>query len=292
MNASNCCTPCQSLEVVDVPGTEGAAGAAGAAGTDGVNAFTVLTAALTLPAIGANETLFVADNSWAIVGQTIVVSDPSPGVDFGTFQVVSKTGTTAITATFIGASGDSAPGSVIAIGGGVSPGGAPGTLSAALPTALTDNSTGTASNTIAVGTGKFTHSIFFRAAAITGNVLLYTYTPGFAFKIVRISSSVVDAITTAARAATLTTAIAATPTTGGVVTLAGAYALGAEQASSAAITAANTGTSAQAITVTASAVTAFAEGGFMLHMEIQNTDSANAIASLADHTNDLITSLS
>lgn len=146
---------------------------------------------------------------------------------------------------------------------------------------LTDNSTGTPSTTIAAGAGKFTHSVFFRAAAITGNVLLYTYTPGFAFKILRISAACVDAVTTGAKAATLTTAINAVDTTGGIVILSGAYALGAQQASSAAITAANTGTAAHAITVTASSVTAFVEGGFMLHFEMQNMDTANAIASIA-----------
>lgn len=165
-------------------------------------------------------------------------------------------------------------------------------LGAAIPTVLTDNSTGTASNVIAAGAGQFIHSVYFRAAAITGNVLLYTYTPGFAYKIVRISAAIVDAITTGAKAATLTTAIAGTPTTGGVVTISGTYALGAEQASSSAITAANTGSTVQAITVTASAVTAFAEGGFMLQFQLQNMDTANAVASLSDHVNDVVDTLS
>jgi hypothetical protein len=163
--------------------------------------------------------------------------------------------------------------------------------SAAPPTALTDNSTGTQSNIISAGAGQFTLSVHFRAAGITGNVLLFTYTPGYRFKIIRISAAIVDAITTGAKAATLTTAIAGTPTTGGIVVLAGAYALGAEQASSAGVTALNVGTNANAITVTASSVTAFIEGGFSFNIELQNMDTADAVASLAKHVNDLITSL-
>lgn len=158
-------------------------------------------------------------------------------------------------------------------------------------TTLTDSTTGSAAATVAAGLGKFTHSVYFRAAAITGNVLLYTYTPGFKFKILRISASCVDAVTTGAKAATLTTAINAVNTTGGVVVLAGAYALGAEQASSAAITAANTGTSAHAITVTASSVTAFVEGGFMLHFEMQNMDTADGAATLIAEQAKTITEL-
>lgn len=157
-----------------------------------------------------------------------------------------------------------------------------------LTASLTDNSTGTASTvTIAAGAGKSTLAVYFRAAAITGNVLLFTYTPGYKFKITRISAACVDAVTTGAKAATLTTAIGGTPTTGGIVVLSGTYALGAEQASSAAVTALNTGTSAQAITITASSVTAFVEGGFMVYIEIQNMDTADAIAAFANQINNL-----
>lgn len=168
-------------------------------------------------------------------------------------------------------------------------------LAAALPAAVDYSALTTAGavNNLAVatGAGQFTLSVHFRAAAITGNVLLFTYTPGYKFKIIRISAAIVDAITTGAKAATLTTAIAGVPTTGGIVALAGAYALGVEQASSAAVTALNTGTNANAITVTASAVTAFIEGGFMLNIELQNMDTADAVASLGKHITDLITSL-
>ena len=286
--ASDCCGPCPTSTVVEIPGTEGDPGQSGSDGADGISAFTLLTSDLTLPVGPGPVSMQVAENAWAVIGQTIFASD---GTDWGTFTVTGLTGSTVIDADWDDAPNDSAGGSVIGTGGQVTPSGQTGALSAALPTAITDNTTGTASNSLDDGTGQFTHSIYFRAAAITGNVLVYTYTPSYRFKIVRISASVVDAITTGGSAATLTTAIAGTPTTGGIVIMSGTYALGAEQASSAAITALNVGTSAEAVTVTASAVTPFVEGGFMLHMQIQNMDSADTAASLADHINDLITAL-
>jgi hypothetical protein len=258
-----------------------------------VNAFTLTTSTILFPASSGPViagTSFV-DSSWMAIGQVLIITDPN-GTDWGSFRVLTLPNGTSATLQWLDYSGD-APGTTttLAIGAKVSPSGVEPVLAAPLPTAFTDNSGGTPSDTIAAGAGEYIHSIYFRAAAITGNVLLYTYTPGFNFKIKRISASVVDAITTGAKAATLTTSIGGTPTTGGVVVMAGAYALGAEQASSAVISGANIGTTVQAITINASSVTAFIEGGFMLNLEIQNLDSANAIASLADHVNDLITSL-
>jgi len=288
---ANCACPCPTPEVVEVPGGPGENGAPGAAGTNGVSVFTVTTGDAVFANAIDTVQVSVENNVMFAIGQTVFGADPTGGTDHGTFEVISLTGTTVIGLRATDAPGDTALPFTIGSGGKITATGATGALAGALPAAITDNSTGTASDIVSAGVGKFVHSIFFDAVAITGNVLLYTYTPGFAFKILRISASIVSAITTGARAATLTTAIAGTPTTGGVVTVAGAYALGDEQASSAAITAANTGTNVQAVTVIASAVTAFAEGGFMLHLEIQNMDTANAIASLADHVNDLITAL-
>lgn len=93
------------------------------------------------------------------------------------------------------------------------------------------------------------------------------FTPGFAGRILSVGFQDTVAVTTAAKAATLTTNIAAAPVTGGVVALAGLYAVGALQAGTA-VTAANTFTAAQAITVVASAVTAFAEGAGVLLITI------------------------
>lgn len=292
------CVPCCStVQVTNIPGTS----TTGLPGDDGISSYAILSLQMNpVPADGFTTGSIAfsgpgtTPTQWMVVGQVVVMGNNLAPllVNGGPFTFIVTSVDDAFHATFdrLAAPNDSA---TLILDAGVLcvPGGYPGVLAAALPTAITDNSTGTASNTIAVGAGQFTLSIYFPAVAITGNVLLYTYTPGFKFKIKRISASVVEAITTGGRAATLTTAIAGNPTTGGIVIMSGAYALGAEQASSAAITGANTGSSVQAITVTASAVTAFAEGGFMLNIQLQNMDTADSIASLADHVNDLITSL-
>lgn len=286
--AGNCDCPCPDPTITEIPGAPGENGAAGAAGSNGINAFTVTTADITLPASAGPVVLptTVGVSSWAGIGQVIFISD---GTNWGHFEVLTIPSAASFTLEWLQYPGDAVGTTVIATGATVSPSGEIPQFSP--PTSLTVPSGLTASDIIADGIGQYTHSIYFRAAAITGNVLLYTYTPAFAFRIIRISASVVDAITTGARAATLTTAIGGTPTTGGVVVVSGTYALGAEQASSAAVSGANDGTSIQAITITASSVTAFAEGGFVLNIQMQNLDSANAIASLADHINDLITAL-
>lgn len=283
MNVSPCIPCCSTPQIVDVPGSPGLAGADGAAG---VNAFTTTISTITIVNPGDTFTgIQVVDASWIAIGQTIFISD---GTEWGTFTVTNVVGNL-LDLTYLGAPGDT-PG-VIAAGALVTPTGTPGALAAPLPNAITDNSTGTASDIIAVGAAVHTLSVHFRAAAITGNVLVFTYVPGYKFKILKISASVVDAISTGGKAATLTTAIAGTPTTGGIVIMSGTYALGATQASSAAVTGANTGSAADAITVTASSVTAFSEGGFELEFKLQNMDTADAIASLSKHVNDLITSL-
>lgn len=287
---TDCNCACPTPEVTAIPGTEGAAGEA-TNGTDGVNAYTLTTGASSPATFNKGDTgitVNVVNASWVAIGQNIAISGAGLDDNAGYFLVTAKTAT-ALTLTYLdtGANDD---GQGVDSGVTVSPAG-PGFFPGTAPTSITDNSGGSASDTIAAGAGQFTHSVYFPAPAITGNVLLYTYTPGFAFKILKISASIVSAITTGGKAATLTTAINGTPTTGGVVVMSGAYALGSQQASSAAITGFNTGNNAQAITVTASSVTAFAEGGFMLHFEIQNTDSSDAIASMSDHINDLITAI-
>jgi len=305
MPATSSCTPCcdTTLVTAQVPGPTGQ------------SAYTETVGAITIPgAAGAAGTIEVGNSDWIAVHQILFISDET---NYGHFEVTSIPDSTHIAISWLDYNGDNGAGLTIAIGAKVAAAGPTLTTpislanggfgasnadegaarSVLLETALdaeatfTDNSTGAATNTIAAGAGKFTLSVYFRANAITGNVLLYTYTPGFAFKIIRISAAVCDAITTGAKAATLTTAIAGAPTTGGIVIMSGTYALGAEQASSAAITAAQSGSSAQAITITASAVTQFSEGGFMLNLEIQNMDTANAIASLAAKQNTVLTAL-
>jgi len=290
-----CCNSCDPESVVEIPGTQGASGADGA---DGQGAYTTTLADFVIPATNANVSnpdgfVYLANTSWLVVGQTIFISDD---VDGATFEVMSVA-VGKISAKALGHTGDTAAGSTINTGAKAVAAGTQPPLAAALPTAVVDvGLTGApvnAVNTAAfqIGCAESTLTINFVASAITGNVLLYTNTPGHRFRIRKISASCVGAVTTGAKAATLTTAIGGTPTTGGIVILSGAYALGSQQASSAGITAADTGTSAQAITITASSVTAFIEGAFCVHITIQNLDTADALVTLSKHVNDLITAL-
>lgn len=151
---------------------------------------------------------------------------------------------------------------------------------------ITDNSTGTASTTLAAGVGVQTIALFVNLADIAAADLLTTYTPGYAFKILKMDFAVEKAATTAAKAATLTPKISGTALTGGVLALTSANCTpqGAVVAGTA-VTAANTGSKTDTISITGSSVTTFVEGAGWLLLEIQNMDTANAIASLAAYAN-------
>ncbi len=104
------------------------------------------------------------------------------------------------------------------------------------------------------------HNLYLPLADITA-ATLYTYTPAIAGRIISIKATVETVSSTTTKAATLTWAIATTPTTGGALALttANTNAKGAVVAGSA-ITAANAFTNAQALTLVGSSVTAFIEG--------------------------------
>jgi hypothetical protein len=150
--------------------------------------------------------------------------------------------------------------------------------------ALTDSTTGTAGTTLAAGTGVQTVAIPVILNKITGAAdVLTAYTPGYRFKILSVSFAVSSPVTTAAKAATLTFKIGSTVTTGGAMALTSANCtpLGALVAGSS-ITAANVGLSTDTITLAATAVTAFAEGEGYVLVRLQNMDTADAAASLAN----------
>lgn len=289
----DCCCESTYTAPVNIPGTGGPTGPAGADGTDGVNAFTTLTADFTIPAVGANASATVANNSWAAIGQAVFLSD---GTDVGTFEVVSKTGTTVMSLQFLGVSGDSSPGIVINSGGAVSPAGHPSALSAALPNAMTDNSTGTASDTIAAGVGVYDLTIphTFEAGAGAGEVVT-AITIGHAFKILA-WTFITDVPGVGAGASRVFNMEIGTTDVGTVVstvtaTEASTSAKG-ELTAGTAVSGANTGTAADTFSIeVAAGGTAFTAGSGSFIVRLQNMDSANAVASLADHVNDLITAL-
>lgn len=159
--------------------------------------------------------------------------------------------------------------------------------------ALTDSSTGTAANTLAAGVGCTTLAFFLNLASIAGNGdLLTNYTPGYKFKILSVDFRVCKAVTTGSKAATLNLEIGTTDLTGGVVALTSANCTPAGAAvAGSAVTAANTGSSSDTISIEASSVTAFVEGDGWLLVKIQNMDTADAIASIAQRVNKFRTDL-
>jgi hypothetical protein len=113
--------------IYQVPGPAGAAGADGADGADGIDAYTETSAAFTMPAAAASVSVSVDDNSWmsptsgGTNGQVVHVQNA------GYMLVASKTGTTTVSLTNLGYTGNAVAGTVIPIDSRVSPGGIKGT---------------------------------------------------------------------------------------------------------------------------------------------------------------------
>ncbi len=140
--AQSCCNPCPEIQATSIPGVEGAPGSDGAAGQPGSSAFTLTTADFAVPAVAADVSVTVADNSWMSVGQNVFVEGPA------NFTVTSKAGTTAVVLNFLGYIGDVAPGTNIPAGSQISPGGIQGST-VADPLPLANGGTGGATRTAA-----------------------------------------------------------------------------------------------------------------------------------------------
>lgn len=155
----------------------------------------------------------------------------------------------------------------------------------ASPTAetLTDSTTGTASNTLAAGVGKYLLSVPVNLATVADGDVLTSLPIPHKFKILSVDAYCTQEVTTAAKATTLNVEIDTTDLTGGAVALTSANlaTLGVKVAGSA-VTAANTGAADAVISIEAASTTAFAEGQVMVVIGIQNMDTADAFASLVD----------
>jgi hypothetical protein len=108
---------------------------------------------------------------------------------------------------------------------------------------------------------QFMYVINVPALSALANAQSLKFTPGIAGRLLKAQFNVTTAVTTGAKAATLTPKIATVATTGGVMSLTSANCtpIGAE-VDGTAITGANTFTAAQQLSVDVSAVTAFIEG--------------------------------
>jgi len=269
-------------------------------GDSGQSAFTLTTTnIITLPAVGQPVTVTVGNTDWIAKGETVFVSD---GTNWAHITVTNVTNTTEFTGTFLGYIGDSVETDPIAIGAKVV---ASGTQSAAFDTTelaalnvtlltgiagLALPSGATASDTLSDGVGISDWLFYVSLPNITAADLIGQFIPGYAFRILKLDFLHELAVTTGSKAATLTPKIAGSAITGGVLSLSNTYAAGAVTAGSA-VGATQDGTSAEAFSITASAVTTFIEGNGVIRVRVQNLDTLNAIASLGDKINDIRTAL-
>ncbi len=158
--------------------------------------------------------------------------------------------------------------------------------------AITDGSGGTAAPTTGVsstlGAAVLTIPVTMSALA---NSQVYQVMPGFAGKLIGINFRTTVAITTGGKAATLQAQAAGVSVTGGVVTLSGAYTLG-NGVNGTAITA-GTQTFANGSTVgfTVSGVTTFSEGSGIVTLVVQDTATADAVATIVAFTTAIRTAL-
>jgi hypothetical protein len=152
---------------------------------------------------------------------------------------------------------------------------------AAAQAAITDSTGGTAAPTTGVAAVAYQETIVIPldTMATLANSQIYKQALPYAFTVSSVLFRATNPITTVAKAATLTTQINGAACTGGVISVAGAYATGATQAGTA-VTAANTGTAGQTLEIAVSAVTTFIEGSGSVEVTIINTSRANADATI------------
>lgn len=211
---------------------------------------------VTMPAT-TNVGTWLIVNLASVAGRTLTIKDASAStigvIDVGQAAVVMCDGTTWTISRFV-----------------------KGTA------AFTDNSTGTASTTIAAGVGIYQFVLPINLASVANGDVLTNVVFGHAFKVLKETFAVTVPVTTGSKLATLNSEIGTTNVTGSAIALTSdnCTPIGALVAGGA-ITAANTGTATDTFSVEAASVTAFAEGAGVYIAEIQNLDTTNAFASLA-----------
>lgn len=160
---------------------------------------------------------------------------------------------------------------------------------------FTDNTTGTAGDTLAAGVGVYTLAIPIQLAAMTTAAadLITGYVPGHRFKLLSCSFLTTTLGTGAGASQVLNFEINATNLTGGVLTLtlATTTPLG-NQIAATAITAANVGAVGDSLSLeVAAGGTVFTAGAGVILVKIQNLDSADAAASFSSKVNSLLDAL-
>lgn len=140
--------------------------------------------------------------------------------------------------------------------------------------------------TLSEGLGVQWFAFKINLATITTTQDVVTgFVPGFAGTVLKTEFIVDQPVTTGSKLASLNVEIGTTNVTGGVVALTSALAtpMGA-RIEGTAVTAANTFTATDALSVEAASVTAFSEGSGTLLIKVRNDDTANAILAAANAT--------
>lgn len=165
--------------------------------------------------------------------------------------------------------------------------------SSADQTALTDSTGGSVANaTLANTAGVSTLSIPLTLASIADGDMVTGYTPGYKFKILAVDFVTTTVASTADKLSTLNVEIGTTNLTGGTVALTTASCdTRGEITAGSSVTAANTGTASDTISVEAASTTAFVEGSGVLLIKIQNMDVQDNAAKTAELANELRASL-
>lgn len=158
--------------------------------------------------------------------------------------------------------------------------------------AFTDNTTGTTTTTLAAGAGVYNLTFDLPLAGITDADILTSFLPGHKFKILAFDFYTSVAVTTGAKASTINLEIGAVDVTGGVISLTSANCTpkGVKVAGTA-VTAANTGSASDVISIEATLTTAFVEGEGHFVIRIQNMDTADAFAGLVTQSNNARTDI-
>ena len=159
-------------------------------------------------------------------------------------------------------------------------------------TSLTDSSGGTAAAAIAAGVGKTLITFFIDLPTLADGDVVTTFTPGYAGQVDTVDFFTHAAVTTAAKASTINLEIGTTNLAGGVISLTSAACTpaGAKVAGTA-VTAANTFSASDTISLEAASTTTFIEGSGWVVLGVTNLDTVNAFASIVAKQNELLTNL-
>lgn len=167
---------------------------------------------------------------------------------------------------------------------------------------ITDNSGGTASDTIAAISGPKSTVTFGPIPLDNGTGVVANYTPSFDGAITKLDAIVTTVTTDCNATLTVNAEIGGTNVSGGVVTVDDTGGAAGDAATpignelkGTAITGDNTFSADDEIEIEFDETTDFSDGEIIVVMEVEDYDARdlvrNAVASLADHVNDLITAV-